>query len=267
MRLVSSLIPPASEADRVRALKRAFTHLLSLGVTSVCDFGDIDHLAGSSTEGATERVWRDLAILERLDGYGKLPLRVSAYLPLADWKRVRDHPTRNGGWFRDIHNMRKRQSKVEEEEGAASHSSPSSFPSAHVDYHYGDSSRVRVAGCKAFLDGSLGAGTALMREPYADDPRGENRGIAVCNLTEFTERVVGADDAGLQVAVHAIGDAAVDAALDAAEVSPTRISLMFPSFVSPPPFAFLASSLIENGVEKKKHAARDADESSLLYVV
>jgi hypothetical protein len=29
-----------------------------------------------------------------LDAFGKLPLRVSAYLPLADWERVRDHPSR-----------------------------------------------------------------------------------------------------------------------------------------------------------------------------
>jgi predicted amidohydrolase YtcJ len=225
MTLVTSLIPPVSEADRVRAFKRAFTHLLSMGITSVCDFGDIDHLAGSAVEGATERVWRDLAILERLDGYGKLPIRVSAYLPLADWKRVRDHPARNGGWFRDRNSNMMRggggggvggeggggggggggekkesdddASSYEYSYAASSSSSPSSSPSS-----YGDSSRVRVAGCKAFLDGSLGAGTALMREPYADDPT--NRGIAVCNLTEFTQRVVGADAAGLQVGLRSV---------------------------------------------------------------
>ena len=49
MTLVTSLIPPKSEADRVRAFKRAFRHLLSLGVTSVCDFGDIDHLAAGAS--------------------------------------------------------------------------------------------------------------------------------------------------------------------------------------------------------------------------
>ena len=58
--LVSAAITPASEEARHAAFRRAFDHLLSLGVTSVCDFGDVDHLAGSSVEGATERLWRDL---------------------------------------------------------------------------------------------------------------------------------------------------------------------------------------------------------------
>ena len=72
-----------------------------------------------------------------------------------------------------------------------------------------------MAGVKAFLDGSLGARTAFMREPYEDD--GDNKGVAVCDLDEFKERAVAADAANLQVAVHAIGDAAVDIALGAAE--------------------------------------------------
>ena len=203
MALVTANVPPPSEADRARAFRRAFDHYLSLGVTSVCDFGDIDHLAGSHVPGAAARLWQDLEILERMDAFGTLPIRVSAYLPLADWERVRDHPTRNGGWFRDIPAPRAGgETSSREEEG-------------YDTTGYGDMSRVRVAGCKAFLDGSLGAGTALMREPYADDPT--NVGIALCNLTTFRERAVGADAAGLQVAVHAIGDAAVDAALEAAE--------------------------------------------------
>lgn len=162
------------------------------------------------------------ACLTLPDGYGKLPIRVNAYLPLADWKRVRDHPTRNGGWFREINSNdddNKNDGDDDDNDGKEGGKDgddgedDSSFsptpPSSSARQQYGDSSRLRVAGCKAFLDGSLGAGTALMREPYADDPSGVNRGIAVCNLTEFARRVVEADGAGLQVAVHAIGDAAV----------------------------------------------------------
>ena len=73
--LVSAAITPASEEARHAAFRRAFDHLLSLGVTSVCDFGDVDHLAGSSVEGATERLWRDLEHLESLDAAGRLPSR------------------------------------------------------------------------------------------------------------------------------------------------------------------------------------------------
>lgn len=66
--------------------------------------------------------------------------------------------------------------------------------------------RVRVAGIKLWLDGTLGAHTAALQLPYADTPtHGELR----YGDGELRERIRDADKAGLQVAVHAIGDAAV----------------------------------------------------------
>jgi predicted amidohydrolase YtcJ len=184
--LITAAIPEPSDARRIAAYHRAFRYLLSLGITSVSDFGDIDALAGSFRKGAAERVWHDFDILESLDDAGELPLRVSAYAPLADWERVRDHPKR--GFFEDGKNGK------------------------HGD---GSLSRFRVAGCKAFLDGSLGARTAWFQEPYEDDPG--NAGEPVCDVDEYEARVVSADAAGLQIATHAIGDAAVAAAARAAE--------------------------------------------------
>ena len=184
--LITAAIPEPSDARRIAAYHRAFRYLLSLGITSVSDFGDIDALAGSFRKGAAERVWHDFDILESLDDAGELPLRVSAYAPLADWERVRDHPKR--GFFADGKNGK------------------------HGD---GSLSRFRVAGCKAFLDGSLGARTAWFQEPYEDDPG--NAGEPVCDVDEYEARVVSADAAGLQIATHAIGDAAVAAAARAAE--------------------------------------------------
>jgi predicted amidohydrolase YtcJ len=184
--LITAAIPEPSDARRIAAYRRAFRYLLSLGITSVSDFGDIDALAGSFRKGAAERVWHDFDILESLDDAGELPLRVSAYAPLADWERVRDHPKR--GFFEDGKNGK------------------------HGD---GSLSRFRVAGCKAFLDGSLGARTAWFQEPYEDDPG--NAGEPVCDVDEYEARVVSADAAGLQIATHAIGDAAVAAAARAAE--------------------------------------------------
>ena len=200
--LVSAAITPASEEARHAAFRRAFDHLLSLGVTSVCDFGDVDHLAGSSVEGATERLWRDLEHLESLDAAGRLPIRVSAYLPLADWTRVRDHPARNGNYFRDVG---ERGHEGDERDGRDDRRRPYAY--------YGDASRLR---CRR--QGVSGReprrGTALMSEPYADHPL--TRGVATCDHETFKARVVAADAAGVRVAAHAIGDAAVDAALDAA---------------------------------------------------
>ena len=144
--LVSAAITPASEEARHAAFRRAFDHLLSLGVTSVCDFGDVDHLAGSSVEGATERLWRDLEHLESLDAAGGFRSR-QRLPPLADWTRVRDHPARNGNYFRDVG---ERGHEGDERDGRDDRRRPYAS--------YGDASRLRVAGAKAFLDGTSARG-------------------------------------------------------------------------------------------------------------
>ena len=79
-----------------------------------------------------------------------------------------------------------------------------------VKAHFG-SEMLRVGGLKGFADGSLGSTTALFYEPYSDEPT--NTGIAGDEM--FPEgamlaRVRGADRAGLQILIHAIGDKAND---------------------------------------------------------
>ena len=75
------------------------------------------------------------------------------------------------------------------------------------------SGMVRVGAIKSFTDGSIGGRTAKLSSPYADD-RGET-GRWVLDPDGIDALVSRADDAGFQVAFHAIGDAAVDAVLDA----------------------------------------------------
>ena len=77
------------------------------------------------------------------------------------------------------------------------------------------SEMVEVGGVKSYTDGSLGGRTAKLHEPYADDP--EETGTWVVDPEELAGIVERADEAGLQVTAHAIGDAAVDAVLDAYE--------------------------------------------------
>ncbi|MCJ2540761.1 MAG: amidohydrolase [Candidatus Thermoplasmatota archaeon] len=72
---------------------------------------------------------------------------------------------------------------------------------------------LRLAGIKAFLDGSLGARTAALSDPYSDDP--ENLGMLLYDPPELAALVRGAEATGLQISLHAIGDRAVGAALDA----------------------------------------------------
>lgn len=61
---------------------------------------------------------------------------------------------------------------------------------------------------KILKDGSLGARTATMRGGYADDPT--NHGVEVHSNAEILEMVECANAHGLQAAIHAIGDQAVE---------------------------------------------------------
>ncbi len=74
---------------------------------------------------------------------------------------------------------------------------------------------LKVGAIKVFADGSLGARTAALRRPYDDDP--SNYGMLVYSPDELKELVVKAHEAKLQLAIHAIGDKAVEAALNALE--------------------------------------------------
>src|SRR5262249_20804323 len=68
-------------------------------------------------------------------------------------------------------------------------------------------------GCvKFFMDGVVEACTALLLDDYADEPG--NCGTAIFSAEQFTRLATEADRLGLQIAVHAIGDAAVRRALD-----------------------------------------------------
>jgi predicted amidohydrolase YtcJ len=77
---------------------------------------------------------------------------------------------------------------------------------------------LRIAGIKLVLDGVIDACTAAMNRPYAN---GSNED-PIWTLDEMTPVVVAADAAGLQVAIHAIGDRASDQAIDALERAAQR---------------------------------------------
>jgi predicted amidohydrolase YtcJ len=63
---------------------------------------------------------------------------------------------------------------------------------------------IRFGYLKSFIDGTIGSGTALMFEPFTDNP--ETSGLAMMPYDEFENMVVTADKYGFQIGVHAIGD-------------------------------------------------------------
>ncbi|MGN0204876.1 MAG: amidohydrolase [Coprococcus sp.] len=73
----------------------------------------------------------------------------------------------------------------------------------------------KIGNIKLLTDGSLGARTAYMAEEYADDAG--NAGVAVYTQEALNEVVCLAHSSGMQIAFHAIGDGAVEQAVNAVE--------------------------------------------------
>jgi predicted amidohydrolase YtcJ len=71
---------------------------------------------------------------------------------------------------------------------------------------------VWIGGVKGYVDGSLGSTTALFYSPYNDDPK--TSGVLVTPEDSLRRWIGAADSAGLQVAVHAIGERANGLILD-----------------------------------------------------
>jgi predicted amidohydrolase YtcJ len=100
---------------------------------------------------------------------GELNVRVSGHQPLTSWQRLADIGLHAG------------------------------FGNEHL----------HIGGLKGFADGSLGSTTALFFQPYLDAPN--TSGIASAELVDpasMWHNIEHADAAGLQIAIHAIGDKA-----------------------------------------------------------
>lgn len=121
----------------------------------------------------SEEAWTSLEAYRVAHARDALPLRLYAFVPMAHRRRM----------------------------------------AAFVEEHGRGDLRLRWGGVKGFVDGSLGSGTAWMREAFADEPG--NRGLTLGDPAELRRAIAEADALGLQVAVHAIGDRANDWLLDA----------------------------------------------------
>jgi predicted amidohydrolase YtcJ len=118
---------------------------------------------------------QELRVFLSLHRRGKLALRYRIYLPAAALKRLEEPEFRRPG----------------------------------------SDGMLKILGVKVFADGSLGARTAALREPYSDDPT--NSGVLRYTQEELEEILGTADSLGKQVLIHAIGDAAVSQAIGAIE--------------------------------------------------
>lgn len=79
---------------------------------------------------------------------------------------------------------------------------------------------LRIGAAKLFSDGSLGAQTALLSEEYTDKP-GE-LGLRIYEPEDLKRMVLDAQSKGFSIAIHAIGDQAVNETIDAIEYALER---------------------------------------------
>lgn len=81
---------------------------------------------------------------------------------------------------------------------------------------FGDE-RLKIGPVKMFLDGGFGGRTAYLKAPYQGSA--SDRGIVYVNQKELNEKVLKVHKAGFQLAIHAIGDQAIENALNAIEAA------------------------------------------------
>jgi predicted amidohydrolase YtcJ len=90
---------------------------------------------------------------------------------------------------------------------------PVSLLETHRAHHPADDPMLHTAMLKGFMDGSLGSRTAALLAPYSDDPG--NSGLPQYEQGKLNRMAIERALAGFQIGFHAIGDRAVQMALDA----------------------------------------------------
>jgi predicted amidohydrolase YtcJ len=78
---------------------------------------------------------------------------------------------------------------------------------------FGDD-RLKLGALKLLSDGSLIGRTAAVSQPFLEDPRPDNLGLPSWTQEELDELIWRGHRAGWQVAIHAIGDRAIEMCLD-----------------------------------------------------
>ncbi len=177
--LVTRFVPSPGGDELAARIEAYSLRLLALGVVAVHEPGELEMDSGLE---------RGFAAIERLNRAGRLPIRVLVGLRRGALDIAIARGLRSGAPLGDR-------------------------PGRAVG-------RARVGWLKLFGDGTLGSRTASLLEPYEPDPeRGEPPGgplgVLVTSPGEMVELAARAAQAGIATQIHAIGDRALRAALDA----------------------------------------------------
>ena len=178
MAAVRALRMPYSVAELVEAIETAGRTCLREGVTAAAEAG----LGG----GLVQHSPIELAAYQQALASGRLPIRVQAMVAASALRPVTAHPDDD---------------------------TPRAVDLGLRTGLGGD--RLSIGALKVFTDGGMMARTAALTEPYVG---GEgNRGELYADAEVLRAQIVDGHRAGWQLAIHAIGDRALDVALDAVE--------------------------------------------------
>ena len=185
-RIVMDLVPPATAERYEASVTRLARDLVRLGIVAVHDPGALS---------LQEGLGRAIAAYRALDDRGELPLRVHASIRSEQLATAIEQELRTGD--------------------------PLGPPGG----------RARFGWLKLFADGTLASRTAALLEPIEAQeghplPRGTERGIWLTEPEEVIRFSAEAAEAGIATQVHAIGDRACRATLDALEPLAGRTAAM-----------------------------------------
>jgi len=76
---------------------------------------------------------------------------------------------------------------------------------------------IKIGASKLLMDGSLGARTAALFEPYTDEPK--SKGLLLMSPEALTEKAKAAHRNGNQLAIHAIGDYAIECVINSIQAA------------------------------------------------
>ncbi|APT93054.1 amidohydrolase [Corynebacterium phocae] len=182
MRLIQDVLLPESRDDIVDALHRATGRYLAEGITSVTDAG----VAGGWI-GHSPREFGDYQAALQL---GKLHTRVQAMVTMDALHTVPGHAQDPEVYTLD----------------------------AGLRTGLGDD-RLQLGPVKMFIDGSMLGRTAAMTQPYCHCEHG---GYFQEDADDMRDKALGAVAGGWTLAMHTIGDAAIDLGLDIIEEANAR---------------------------------------------
>ncbi|MFZ3417817.1 amidohydrolase [Arthrobacter sp. 3Tela_A] len=174
MRLVQELMLPYPLETIEKALELATAHYLTEGITSVTDAGIAGGWIGHSP--------REFGAYQSARDKGLLSVRMQPMLVLDALRSLSGHSDDGGGLGLD----------------------------AGIRSGLGDE-WLRIGPVKIFSDGSLLGSTAYMSEDYVGCTH--NHGYLQMDAGELREQALAAYRAGWPIAMHAIGDAAVEHAI------------------------------------------------------